>query len=343
MASEQKPIVICDPAPRSLDLIFTRKDLARLRDGYEVVEVSPGSAANVYSKLLPRCRYVIGQPAFGRDRVERATQLKALFNVEGNFQANVDYDACFTRGIHVLITSAVFAQPVAEIGLGLALGLLRDIPAADRAFREGREVYGLESNRACRLLSESEVGFIGFGDLGTALYRLVSPFGCRIRVYDPWLPESLVRSAGAEPASLDTVLADSDVIFVVATVTDTNQGFLGADAFARMRPGCAFVLLSRAGVVDFDAMMNATRTGRIRMATDVFPEEPVPAGHPVRSLPNAILSAHRAGALESVFYRKGAMVLEDMALMDRGLAPRVCRRAERETVGRLRSMSVEIN
>lgn len=343
MASQSKTIVICDPAPRSLDLIFRPDDLARLRETYDLIEVNPDNATAVYSEVLPQCRYVIGQPDFDRARVERAAELRALFNVEGNFQANVDYDACFARGIHVLITSAVFAEPVAEIGLGLALGLLRDIPAADRALREGREVYGLESNRDCRLLSECDVGFIGFGDLGHALHKLVEPFGCRIRVHDPWLPDSLVRAAGAEPASLDTVLASSDVMFVVATVTDTNQGSLGPAEFARMRPGCAFVLLSRAGVVDFEAMIDATRTGHIRMATDVFPEEPLPANHPVRTLPNSILSAHRAGAMESVFFRKGAMVLEDMALMDRGLAPRVCKRAERETVGRLRSMSVEIN
>ena len=56
-----------------------------------------------------------------------------------------------------------------------------------------------------------------------------------------------------------------------------------------------------------------------------------------------LLSAHRAGALDSVFTRMGDMVLEDMALMDRGLPPRVCKRAERETVGRMRSMSVTMN
>ena len=139
------------------------------------------------------------------------------------------------------------------------------------------------------------------------------------------------------------MLGESDTIFVVAAVTGENQGFLGADALARMRPGAALVLLSRADVVDFEALMAAVRAGRIVAASDVFPEEPLPAGHPVRSLPGFLRSAHRAGALDIAFSRMGDMVLEDMALLDRGLPPLRCKRAERETVGRMRSRPVTRN
>ncbi len=343
MASDTKPTVISDPTPRTLDLIFTPSDLDRLKTTYDVVEVEAHNADAIYREVLPHARYIIGQPDFGADRIAQASGLRAIFNVEGNFVPNVDYDRCFERGIHVLTTSSVFAQPVAEIGLGFALSLLRDIPAADRSFREGTEIYGLDGNLDCRLLSECEIGFIGFGDLGHALMRLIRPFNAPARIHDPWLPASHIAAAGAEPADLDTVLSESDVIFVVASVTDTNKGFLGAREFARMRPGASFILLSRAGVVDFDAMMAAARSGHIRIATDVFPKEPLPADHPVRTLPHAILSAHRAGALDSVFTRMGEMVLEDMALMDQSLPPRSCKRAERETVSRMRSMAVTMN
>lgn len=343
MVTDAKPKVISDPVPRTLDLVFTPDDLKRLKSTYDVVEVEADNADMVYRDVLPEARYLIGQPDFGADRITAAKGLRAIFNVEGNFLPNVDYENCFERGIHVLTTSSVFAQPVAEIGLGFALSLLRDIPAADRAFREGAEIYGLDGNVDCRLLSECEIGFIGFGDLGNALIRLIRPFNAPIRIHDPWLPASHIATAGAEPATLNTVLSESDVIFVVASVTDTNEGFLGAAEFARMRPGASFILLSRAGVVDFDAMIAAARSGHIRFATDVFPEEPVPADHPVRGLPHAILSAHRAGALDSVFTQMGGMVLEDMALMDQGLPPRSCKRAERETVSRMRSMAVTMN
>jgi phosphoglycerate dehydrogenase-like enzyme len=96
-------------------------------------------------------------------------------------------------------------------------------------------------------------------------------------------------------------------------------------------------------VVDFDALMAAVASGRIRAASDVFPQEPMPPDHPVRSLPGFLRSAHRAGALDLAFRRMGDMVLEDMGLLDRGLPPVRCKRAERETVERLRSRPVSVN
>ena len=89
--------------------------------------------------------------------------------------------------------------------------------------------------------------------------------------------------------------------------------------------------------------MAAVKSGHIRAASDVFPEEPLPADHPVRKLEGFILSAHRAGALDVAFKRMGKMVLDDMGLMVRGLPPVTCRRAERETVLRMRSKPVSRN
>jgi phosphoglycerate dehydrogenase-like enzyme len=139
------------------------------------------------------------------------------------------------------------------------------------------------------------------------------------------------------------VLTKSDFVFVVAAVTSENKGFLGAEAFASMRKGAAFILLSRADVVEFDALMADVSSGHIVAASDVSPEEPLPSDHPVRKLKGFIRSAHRAGALDSAFKKMGDMVLEDMDLMDRGLPPMRCKRAERETVSRMRSKGVKIN
>jgi phosphoglycerate dehydrogenase-like enzyme len=271
------------------------------------------------------------------------SSLRCVFNVEGNLFLNMPYDDAFARGVYVVTTSSVFAAPVAEIGLGLALDLARGITAADRAFQEGRELWGLEGTRNARLIGGAEVGILGFGALGQAVTRLLEGFRTRVRAFDPWLPDSVLVGSGVEAADLDTVLAQSDFVFVTASVTSENEGFLGAEAFAGMRKGAAFILLSRAGVVDFDALVEAVRSGHIVAASDVFPEEPMPAGHPVRTLPGFIRSAHRAGALDSAFKAMGDMVLDDMALMDRGLPPVRCKRAERETVSMMRSKPVEKN
>ena len=110
-----------------------------------------------------------------------------------------------------------------------------------------------------------------------------------------------------------------------------------------MKKGAAVILLSRADVVNFSDLMAAVASGHIVAASDVYPEEPLPKDHPVRCLKGFIRSAHRAGALNVAFKKMGDMVLEDMDLMDRGLPPMRCKRAERETVSRMRSKPVSIN
>jgi phosphoglycerate dehydrogenase-like enzyme len=341
--SDPRPIVISVPEPRSLELIFTLEDEAKLRRDYQVFEGLGLTASKAVEEHIAEASFIIGQPDLPRQILQQARKLKAILNVESNFLDNMDYDYCFVNGIHVLTTGRVFAVPVAEIGLGMALNLERNITGADRAFRMGKELWGGIGNREARLMSGGNIGFVGFGDLGRALHRLLAGFRATIRVFDPWLPAGVLKDQGVEPVSLDDVLTKSDVIFVVASVTSENGGFLGAAEFAKMRKGTSFVLLSRAGVVDFDALMAAVKSGHIRAASDVFPEEPLPADHPVRKLEGFILSAHRAGALDVAFKQMGKMVLDDMDLMTRGLPPITCRRAERETVGRMRSKPVSRN
>ncbi len=341
--TDNRPLAISIPEPRSLDLIFTPEARRALEANYRIVEVTEAEGPAGLAPHLPEAMFIIGQPPLSTLQLQAAPKLRAIFNVESNFLDNMDYDHCFAHGIHVLTTGKVFAQPVAEIGLGLALCLERNICGADRAFREGRELWGGDGNAEARLMSGGEIGFIGFGELGRALNRLLPGFRAAVRAHDPWLPDSALREQGVEPASLDTILSQSDVIFVVASVTSENGGFLGAAEFSKMRRGASFVLLSRAGVVDFDALMDAVRRGHIKAASDVYPEEPLPLDHPVRKLENFVLSAHRAGALDVAFKQMGRMVLEDMALVARGLPPVTCRRAERETVRRMRSKPVTRN
>jgi phosphoglycerate dehydrogenase-like enzyme len=289
---------------------------------------------------LPAATAILGQTAMPAERLDRAPNLRAIVNVEGNFLPNVDYAACLDRGVHVLNASPAFGLPVAEAALGMAIDLARGIGAADRAMRAGAETYGLESNADAFLLAGSSVGIIGFGDLGRTLRRLLVPFGCPVRVYDPWLPDLAIRREDAEPATLAEVL-DQRAIFVFASATAENEGFLGRAELERIRPGSVFLLMSRAGVVDFDVLVELVAAGRFRAATDVWPEEPAPADHPARRVDGLLLSPHRAGGMREAFLEIGRLAVADLELIVRGLPPVCCKRAERETVGLMRSRPVE--
>lgn len=343
MPSYAKPLVISAPHPRTIELIFSASQRAILFDKYDVIEVEPDAVNLLPGKSLNRARYVLGQPPLSLETLQKMPDLKCILNVESNLFDNMPYEYLFQTGVHVVTTGAVFAQPVAEMGLAMALCLARNVIDADLDFRNGHELWGGDGNAGARLISGSKVGIIGFGDLGRALAGVLSGFRAEISVFDPWLPPSMLKEHGVHPATLNEVLGSSDFVFVVASVTSENKGFLNADAFAKMKQGAALILLSRADVVVFDDLMASVSSGHILAASDVFPDEPLAPDHPVRNLKGFIRSAHRAGALDSAFKKMGDMVLEDMALMDQGLPPMRCKRAERETVSRMRSKPVTQN
>ena len=258
----EKPIILFDPLPRSRDLIFRPEQWERLQSLGRVVAPEEGRLpAETFDRHLPEAVALIGQTDMPAERLARAKKLKVILNVEGNFLPNVDYETCFKNGIQVLAAAPAFALPVAECALGFALDLARGITAADRAFRNGREKYGLDGNPDTFSLIGAQVGLIGFGNLARALLPLLAPFHCRIKVYDPWLPEDLIREHYCLPTDLDDLLSTSRVIFILAAVTTDNKGFIGRRELALVRPGSAVLLMSRAAVVDWTAFIQGVEEG----------------------------------------------------------------------------------
>jgi phosphoglycerate dehydrogenase-like enzyme len=327
-----------------MTLIFSGEAQKKLWELADLTIFDSGAMpAAMIESALPDAEIIIGQTDLPRERLARCQKLRAIFNVEGNFLPNVDYDYCFAHNIRVLVASPAFAVAVAEMALALALDLARGVSKNDRAFRERNEIFGLESNRDCFLFTGCRVGIIGYGDLARAFRPLLRPFRCAVKVYDPWLPKREILNNDCSPATLDELLSTSDAIFVFASVTAENQGFLGARELSLIRPGGLFVLMSRAGVVDFDALSSAAKSGNLKVATDVFPEEPFPHDHPIREIPHVILSAHRSGGIQEAFTEIGNMVVSDVELLLRGLPPISCRVAQPETVKRLRSKPVAVS
>lgn len=333
--------VLYDPDPRATEEIFSTDELAAFRSRHDVAEWRGEDRDSFYRAHLPGTEILISQQAMGADRLALAPNLRAIFNVETNFLPNVDYDECFRRGVHVLAPGAVFAAPVAEMALGMALSLARNIHGEHAAFLKGQEKWLFEGNKDSELLAGSTVGIIGFGDLGRSLYRLLAPFGCRVQVFDPWLPPGHLQRLGVQPVTFDTLMAENRFIFVMATITTANKGMIDARALGLMQRGAMLLLMSRAAAADFAALTEAAAKGRIRVATDVFPTEPLPKDDPIRATPNMLFSPHRAGALTFALREIGTRVLEDMELIAQGLPPVACRRAERETVAQMRSKPVE--
>jgi phosphoglycerate dehydrogenase-like enzyme len=342
MNSTSRPLILLDPYPRPIDLVFGAATKARLEQLGDVVwhDGSPAHDSHI-DRYLPQAVALIGQSALPKERLDRAPKLKAVFNVESNFLPNVDYLECHHRGIPVLSTAPVFAKPVAEMALGMALASSRRIHEADAAIRAEKEsLYGEADSHDSFLLTGKTVSLVGFGNLGRALLPLIKAFGGDVLVHDPWIHPAVLREAGVTPAPLDECFRRSSVVFLLAATTTENTGKIDRSFLDQMPRGGIVVLVSRAGIVNFDDLLEAAASGRIRAAIDVWPDEPIPAGHRARSTPNTLLQAHRAGNIPEIWPWMGQMVVDDLEQVLKGLPPQRCQRAQWETVARLRSKPV---
>ena len=334
----EKNKVLVDAFFRRIDEIFEPADLQRLHDLGDVVwardEVMPAETfAEVKAEL-----FAIAAPRWRYGPVSELPKLRAIMDVGGYpFSAQeLDYRECFARGIRVLSCAPAFGPMVAEMALGMVLAASREIVDGHVAFVAGEEKYLWSGNVGTFTLYDQTVGFIGFGGLARALKPLLEPFGCKILAYDPWLPDHYLVRQGATPVGLGELLESSKVIFVLAIPSAENQGFLDRALLERIKPGSILALMSRAHVVDFDALTELVGAGRFKLVTDVFPQEPLPKEHPIRMAPGVVLSAHRAGSIARDLRNIGRMVVDDLETILAGLPPTEMQVVQPEIVFRLR-------
>ncbi len=337
----KKITVLVDPAFRRMAEIFSVADQARLHEVAEVIwgQDEPMDLAAAAAALTQAEAVICANWRYG-EALYQAPHLRAILTVSGGFPLDFDYDYCFDKRIRVLSVAPAFGPQVAEMALGMAIAAAREIVGGDRAMRAGTEEYLHRGNVGTFSLYGQPVGFIGFGGLARALQALLQPFGCPISVYDPWLGNGYLRRQGVTPVDLETLLAQSRVTFVLAVPSAENQALLSRTKLELIGDGAVLVLISRAHVVDFDALTDLVLAGRFRAAIDVFPQEPLAPDHPIRQAQGAILSAHRAGSVKEAMWQLGEMVVDDLEAIAQGLPSRRLQLAEPELVARYRSNSV---
>jgi len=341
--TKNKPIILVDPFPRTMDILFSKENLKFLKNNFTLLKAPKNNKKNFYKKNLLNAQYIFGQPDLPTKLLKTQKILKAIFNVESNFMDNMDYDYCFKNNIHVLATSPVFAQPVAEMALGLTLSIARSIHIAHNDFIKGKEKYGGEISQNNFLIKNKKIGLIGFGDLAKSLVPLLHPFTNDIVAYDPWVPDLEIKKNNVKPINLKKLLSSSEIIYVLATITSSNQGMINRNVLKNIKDNTTFVLMSRAAIINFDDFYKFLKQRNVFAAIDVFPSEPFPKNHKFRKLNNVIFSPHRAGALNSAFSEMGDLVIGDLKLINKGLPPRLCKKAIKETVHYLQSKQVLIN
>jgi D-3-phosphoglycerate dehydrogenase len=237
---------------------------------------------------------------------------------------NIDLAAAKERGIRVVNTPGRNAGAVAEFTIGAILAETRLIRAGHEALRQGvwrGDLY--RADRTGRELSEMTVGVVGYGAIGTRVVRLLKAFGPRILVADPYVQLSAEdRADGVVQTSLETLLAQSDIVTLHARVTAETTGFIGREAFSRMKRGAYLINTARGPLVDYEALHDALASGHLAGAMlETFAIEPPPADWPLLRLPNVTLTPHIAGASRKTITIAAQEIAEEVARYLAGRPP----------------------
>jgi phosphoglycerate dehydrogenase-like enzyme len=217
---------------------------------------------------------------------------------------HVDVEGLAARGIATFCAPAYCSEEVADHALASVLALWRGIPRMDGERRAGHwDPPGLP---ALRRIGGSTLGIVGLGRIGRGLARRARALEIEVLGYDPFLGDEAIRSVGACPVGLDTLLASSHAVSLHLPLTSTSAGLIGARELTLMRPWSVLVNVSRAGLVDLDAMAAALRAGRLGAAAfDVWDDEPPLPGDTRLEAPHLLLTPHIAWASEQA---DGALV-----------------------------------
>ncbi|SFF93555.1 Phosphoglycerate dehydrogenase [Actinacidiphila alni] len=204
--------------------------------------------------------------------------------------------AVFDRGVRVTQAGGAMARPVAEVALAFTLALLHRIHRFDHALRGG--VPWAEAGRMPERhqILGCPIGVIGASRTGRAYIGLVRALGAEVTVADPCLGAADAAALGVRVAGLDEVLAASRITAVHAPALAETRHLLGARELALLPDGAGLVNTARSWLVDEDALLAELRSGRIDAALDVYDAEPLPTEHPLRALPNVLLTPHQAAA-----------------------------------------------
>ena len=233
---------------------------------------------------------------FPRSLLDRLPNLRLLVTT-GMRNASIDVAAANDNGVTVCGTGGV-PYPTAELTWGLILALLRKIPTEDHATRQGQWQVTMGEG-----LNGKTLGVIGLGRLGSQVATVGVAFGMNAVAWSQNLTAERAAEFGATLVSRDELLSTADIVTIHLVLSGRTRGLIDADELSLMKPSAYLVNTSRGPIVDESALIDALRNGAIAGAgLDVFDVEPLPVGHPLRALPNTVLTPHM-GYVTSETYR----------------------------------------
>jgi phosphoglycerate dehydrogenase-like enzyme len=279
-----------------------RADVQILRERLETDADFGRALAGVDAVLLVRER-----TRFGEKQFSLAPQLKLIAQT-GRTTGHIDLATAHKRGIAIAVTPTDTGNSTVELTTALIFATLRRIPEVDRRMRTERwpAVAG-------RLFEGKTLGIVGLGRIGTQISRIANIFKARVLATGRTLTSDRAREAGAEAVALEKLLRESDIVTIHCPLNQQTRGMIGAKEFALMKPGAILINTARGPIVAEAALLDALGSGRLGGAgLDVYDEEPLAMGHPIRSFDNVVLLPHRGYATVEILSERYQHAMENI-------------------------------
>ena len=306
------------------------------------VQVAPVARDTTLEEItdLSRC---MGIAWFGGRFTATTLQAAPHLKVVGCNTDNTGHGLPLTElraaGIPVIDTTRAWGQSVAELALALALAALRRIPTWHQALAGGAPSFQYEAVQFCDSrafaggeLGTKRVGIIGLGQIGGRVARWCVALGNdaatgpdlhgQVLGYDPFLPASVAEGWGVRLVDMDTLVEQSEVIFVLAPPTPSARHLLSRDRIARLQRGALVVIATRAHAVDMTALRERVVANELAAALDVYDVEPLPPDDPLRGRPNVVHTPHIAGRTRDANWRTADLLADEFARVLNGEPPR---------------------
>jgi phosphoglycerate dehydrogenase-like enzyme len=254
---------------------------------------------------------------FPREALDRLPRLRLLVTT-GMRNAAIDLAAAAELGVTVCGTAGSRTS-TCELTWALILALLRHVPAEDAAMRAGGWQHTVGADLAGRTL-----GVLGLGNIGGQVARVGAAFGMRVIAWSQHLTSEAADRGGARRVERDELFREADVLTIHLVLSERTRGLVGEAELAAMKRTACLVNTSRGPIVDEAALVAHLRAGRIAgAALDVYGVEPLPADHPLRGLPNTVLTPHLGYVTEGAYRTFYAEAAEDVAAFVTGRPVRV--------------------
>ncbi|MCO6497054.1 MAG: hypothetical protein J5I50_05265 [Chitinophagaceae bacterium] len=221
---------------------------------------------------------------------------------------SVDVETCKRKGIAVYNVPAYSTQSVAELAVGLAIALLREIPKADWQIRQNKWEL-----RPGNDLNGKVVGILGTGAIGLATAKIFKAIGCPLIGWSRTEKEELKNLGGIYFSDLKEFFAAADIISIHIPSNPNTRGLVGEHELRAMKKTAYLINTARGPIVDENALFGVLKNKEIAGAgLDVFSIEPIPHNHPFLSLDNVILTPHIAYKTEEALERRANVTLQNI-------------------------------